>query len=555
MPIFGKIFEKVIFNQIYSFLLEEKLLNQNQSGFRPSDSCINQLLAIARDIFEACDVNPSLEVMSVFLDITKAFDKVWREGLLYKLKSMGISGELYDFLENYLSDRFQRVVLNGQTSSWRPVLAGVPQGLILGPLLFLVYINDLPDGLKSNAKLFADDTSLFTIVKDKNESANILNGDLQLISSWAYKWKMLFNPDRKKPAQEVLFSRKTRIENHPTISLNNIPVERTTFQKDLGLILDEKLNFKQRVDSAISKVNKGTSVIRKLRHTLPRNSLITIYKVFLRPLIDYIDIIYDQPNDDSFCEKLESIQYKAALAITGAIQGTSRDRIYAELGLESLKDRRWYKRLSCMFKIMNEQAPKYLINLIPKCNPIIRTRNNHKPIFHCRTDYFKYSLFPSTLRDWFDLDENIRNSESISIFKNRLLTFIRPAQNSIFNIFYPTGLKLLTRSRLEFTHLNEHRFRHNFENCVNPLCSCSLNTENTEHYLLHCHHFTHHRINLMNSVNSVIDDFESFSDIDKKDILLYGDPRLDNNKNKIILEATLNYIKVSERFSGSLFEE
>ena len=118
---------------------------------------------------------------------------------------MGISGELYDLLENYLSGRFQRVVLNGQTSSWRPILAGVPQGSILGPLLFLVYINDLPDGLKSNAKLFADDTFLFTLVKDKNESANILNGDLQLISSWAYKWKMLFNPDPKQPAQEVLF--------------------------------------------------------------------------------------------------------------------------------------------------------------------------------------------------------------------------------------------------------------------------------------------------------------------------------------------------------------
>ena len=208
-----------------------------------------------------------------------------------------------------------------------------------------------------------------------------------------------------------------------------------------------------------------------------------------------------------------------------------------------------------MFKIMNEQTPNYLINLIPKCNPIIRRRNNHKPIFHCRTDCFKYSFFPSTLRDWFDIDENIRNSEPISIFKNRLLTFIRPAQKSIFNIFDPIGLKLLTRLRLEFTHLNEPRFRHNFENYVNPLCSCSLSTENTEHYLLHCHHFTHHRINLMNSVNSILDDFESFSDIDKKGILLYGDPRLDNNKNKIILEATLNYIKVSERFSGFLFVE
>ena len=231
---------------------------------------------------------------------------------------MGISGELYNLLESYLSGGFQRVLLNGQSSSWKPVLAGVPQGSsrllkvpqgssILGPLLFLVYINDLPNGLKSNAKLFADDISLFTIVKDRNVSANILNNDLQLISQWAYKCKMLFNPDPKKPAQEVLFSRKKQIQNHPTISLNNVQVERTTYQKHLGVILDEKLNFKEHVDSTISKVNKGISLIKKLGHSLPRKSLVTIYKVFLRPLIDYGDIIYNQPNNESFSEKLESI--------------------------------------------------------------------------------------------------------------------------------------------------------------------------------------------------------------------------------------------------------
>ena len=158
------------------------------------------------------------------------------------------------------------------------------------------------------SKLFADNTSLFTVVKDKNESGNILNNDLQSISRWAYKWKMLFNPDPKKPAHEVLFSRKNQIQNHPVISLNNIQVERSSHQKHLGLILDEKLNFKEHINSAISKVNKGISVLKKLRHTLPRKSLITIYKSFLRPLVDYGDIIYDQSNNESFCEKLESIQ-------------------------------------------------------------------------------------------------------------------------------------------------------------------------------------------------------------------------------------------------------
>ena len=113
---------------------------------------------------------------------------------------MAISGELYNLLGNYLSDRSQRVILNGQTSSWRPVIAGVRQGSILGPLLFLVCINDLPNELKSSVKPFADDTSLFTIVKDKNESANTLKNDLLLISKWTYNWKMLFNPDPSKPA-------------------------------------------------------------------------------------------------------------------------------------------------------------------------------------------------------------------------------------------------------------------------------------------------------------------------------------------------------------------
>ena len=193
-------FEKIIFNKIYSFLLEEQRLNPNQSGFRPSDSSVNQLLATTHEIFEAFDCNPPLEVRSVFLDISKAFDKVWHKGLLYKLKSLGISGELYSLLENYLS---------GRTSSWRLVLAGVPQGSIMGPLLFLIYTNDLPSELQSNVKLFADDTSLFTVVKDKNESVNILNNDLQSISTWAYNWKMLFNPDSSKPAQEsAIFKKK-----------------------------------------------------------------------------------------------------------------------------------------------------------------------------------------------------------------------------------------------------------------------------------------------------------------------------------------------------------
>ena len=143
-----------------------------------------------------------------------------------------------------------------------------------------------------------------------------------------------------KLAQEVLFSRKKKTPNHPNISRNNIQVERVSHQKHRGIILDEKLNFKEHIDSTILKVNRGIAVFKKLRYSLPWKSLITVYKALLRLLLDYGDIIYDQTHGESVCEKCESVQCRVALAITGAIQGTSREKIYQELGLETLRARR-----------------------------------------------------------------------------------------------------------------------------------------------------------------------------------------------------------------------
>ena len=147
---------------MFEFLSENELISHNQSGFKPGDSCIDQLLCITHDIYQSLDGGP--QARGVFLDISKAFDKVWHEGLLFKLKQNGISGNLLNVITNFLCQRKQRVVLNGQHSSWTNIEAGVPQGSILGPLFFLIYINDLSDGLTSNPKLFAGDTSLFSVI-------------------------------------------------------------------------------------------------------------------------------------------------------------------------------------------------------------------------------------------------------------------------------------------------------------------------------------------------------------------------------------------------------
>ena len=158
----------------------------------------------------------------------------------------------------------------------------VPQGSILRPLLFFIYVNDLPDNLFSNTKLFADDTSLFSTVTDPNVTANQINNDTR-----AYQWKMNFNPDTSKQAQEVLFSRKVKVTAHPQLVSNNNPVHETATQKHLGMFLEFKLNFQEHFENMLNKVNKTIGLLRKLQNTLPRPSLLTIYKSFIRPHLDY----------------------------------------------------------------------------------------------------------------------------------------------------------------------------------------------------------------------------------------------------------------------------
>ena len=163
LPVFGKLLEKLLFDSIYNHLCANGLLIAHQSGFRSGDSTINQLLSISHEIYTVFEETPSRETRAVFLDFSKAFDKVWHEGLRYKLECNGIAGNLLHLIQNFLSNRKQRVLLNGKNSEWKEISAGVSQGSVLGPLLFLVYINDLVVNVRCDIKLFADDTSLFRL--------------------------------------------------------------------------------------------------------------------------------------------------------------------------------------------------------------------------------------------------------------------------------------------------------------------------------------------------------------------------------------------------------
>ena len=254
LPIFGNILEKLVYDSLYSHLVSCNFLNPNQSGFRPGDSTVNQLISITHTIFEAFDCNPPLDVRSVYLDISKAFDRVLQDGLIHKLKRCSVSGQLLSFIQSFL--RWSVVtLLNGQCSKLGDILAGVPQGSILGPLFFLVYKNDLTAGLKCNVKLFADDTSLFAVTGEPNEATDHMNHSLQLIGQWADYWRMTFNPDPQKQAVELLFSRKRNEIDHPMLFFNNIPVEKVNEHKHRSIILDSKLSFSSQIKAVIAKTS------------------------------------------------------------------------------------------------------------------------------------------------------------------------------------------------------------------------------------------------------------------------------------------------------------
>ena len=557
LPICGKIFEKCIYNSLYSYLESNNILSKSQSGFRKGDSCISQLLAITHEIYSNFDAYPSLETRGVFLDISKAFDKVWHEGLLYKLKSYGISGPLLILIKSFLANRFQRVVLNGQSSCWKEILAGVPQGSILGPLLFLIFINDIPEGIQSNIKIFADDTSIFSVMKNSISASATLNEDLLLISKWAYSWKMSFNPDPSKQATEIVFSKKQSNIQLPALIFNNNILKPSDSHKHLGLILDKKLNFKNHLSEKISKANKGLGVIKRLYKFLPRASLVNIYRAFVRPNLDYGDIIYNNSSNATFSQMIESVQYNAALAITGAIRGTSREKLYQELGFESLHDRRWFRKLCFYYKIRHNMCPLYLTELLPimktHCHSL---RTNRPPIVpNFRTERFKSTFFPSCSFNWNQLGTNIQNSSSLEIFKRALLTFIRPKPAEVYKIHHPKGLKLLTRLRLGLSHLREHKFRHNFNDTIDPFCLCGTNSfETSEHYFLHCPTYAHLRLKLFDNLrnNNILLLPLVKSNIIQ--ILLYGSNNYIPSINKLILSVVIDFIIQSKRFNDPLIQ-
>ncbi|MCG8113681.1 MAG: reverse transcriptase domain-containing protein [Candidatus Thiodiazotropha taylori] len=530
----SKLFERTVFKHLYNHLHTNNLLSSFQSGFIPGDSTVNQLTYLYHTFCEALDSGK--EVRAVFCDISKAFDRVWHAGLLYKLEAAGVTENVLKWFENYLSDRRQCVVLPGTSSEWVYIRAGVPQGSILGPLLFLLFINDIVTDIASSVRLFADDTSLFIIVDNPINAAACLNSDLDKITRWAAQWLVTFNPDK---TEALLISRKRNQLQHPPLFMQNVQIQEVNSHKHLGIFLANDCNWHQHINFIKEKAWFRINIMRKLKFKLDRKSLETIYISFIRPLLEYGDNIWDNCTQ-SEKDDLEKIQNEAARIATGATKLVSLNNLYKEICWESLQKRRRDHKLTLFYKMNHSLAPEYLSSLIPQqvsniSRYNLRNSGNIQTI-RAKTSQYHNSFLPSVLRDWNNLPPEAKQKSSLDSFKH----FLKKDKKRVPEQYYFGNRKaqiLHTRLRTGCSSLNLDLFIKNITD--SPLCICG-SIEDAQHFFFHCRLYLRHRDALLN--------FIRIHQTPTLDIILHGDTSLSLETNQRIFAYVHKYIIDSRRF-------
>lgn len=322
--------------------------------------------------------------------ISKAFDRVWHKGLIKKIKAYGISGNLLRWLENYISGRSQKVLIKNCSSNSGNIKGGVPQGSVLGPLLFLLYINDIADDAVSLSRLFADDTSLSYSSKNINEIEMHLNSDLQKIHCWSEKWLVKFNP---KKTEYVLFSTK-HVLDKPNIMFNNEIVECVENHKHLGVTFTSNCKWSCHIQNILKSASNQLSMLRKFKFTLSRQNLEKIYFTYIIPLLEYACELWDGCSEYDF-NKIEQIQYEAARIVSGLPKFASIESLYFETGWEPLNSRRRRRKLNMFYKIHNRNCPSYLQDCLMPFSRGDDTRNLRNNTDY-RTPYTRLQLYSNS---------------------------------------------------------------------------------------------------------------------------------------------------------------
>ena len=472
---------------------------------------------------------------------------MWHNGLLAKLNQIGVEGTFLNTIGSYLTGRQQIVVVDGIKSDKLEVKAGVPQGSRLGPLLFIIYMNDIVENIESDVLIFADDTSLMACGSDPAETAEQLNRDLAKIEVWARKWKVLFNAKKSK---DIIFSNKY-LNNSPPLKFGGTFIDRVNTHKHLGIHLTSSLDWSTQVHEVCLKANKKLSILRSVK-LLSRQTLDLLYKLTVRSVVDYALPVYYKSLRVTELARLEKLQYKASKIVTGAYHSTSKDKLNSELGWETIKDRGDLLSLNIFHKIHRHETRPLIRSCMPKLDiertQITRSKGGYIP-FKNRGKTFNTSFFPNTVKLWNALPKSLQYKECVD-FKLDLKQRIKPPKYKHFAKGTKLGNQLLTKIRVGRSCLNQHKFTIGLSE--SPECLCHAKTESPEHYFIDCFLYSLERRILFDLIEHYVPFFKTLNKSKKLDLILRG-VNLEKEEfistNITITKAVQNYILSTKRFA------
>ena len=411
-----KICEKVIKDRWNKHLEENKLVSERQFGFRKGRSCVTNLLSYYSRVIDAVQERDGW-VDSVYLDLRKAFDKVPHRRLLWKLENMGgVTGKLLTWMENYLQGREMRTVVRDVKSSWKEVTSGVPQGSVLAPLMFLVYINDLGNGLKSYISLFADDAKIMKEIKTLKDCED-LQKDLDKVHDWSLLWEMEFNTRKC----HVLEMGKSKNRPTRTYRIGRETITKSADEKDLGVTIQDSLSPEKHINRIFGNTYSMLVNIRVAFTYMDKEMMRKIISTLVRPKLEYAAIVWS-PHLKKHVIKLERIQ-RAATRMVPELANLQYEERLKELNLPTLEERRERGDLITLYKLVNQVEEVDRDDLVLRVDGRQQSTRGHscklkKP--RCRSDVKKFSFPARSIDIWNQLQGEVIEARRVSSFKEKL---------------------------------------------------------------------------------------------------------------------------------------
>ena len=441
LPVFSKILERIVYNRLFNYLVKHSILHPSQYGFQINLSTELAILEVQDRILNILDSGDCC--VGIFMDLSKAFDTLDHDILLSKLRNYGVRGVALDWFRNYLSNRTQYVSINGTDSGLLPIECGVPQGSILGPLLFLVYINDLPNACNATTILFADDTNAIYVGKSYTQLINLINSDLLNISNWFKRNKMALNESKTK---FIIFHKKHNKppDNFP-ITLNGVNLERVHTTKFLGVLINENLDWSAHANHVCNKISRSTAILAKLKHYLPKYVLLTIYTSLCISHISYALTVWGG-SPKNVMNRLRVLQKKGIRHVCNAKYNSHTEPLFRRCKVLNIDD--LYK-LSCV-KLMYKKNKGIIHN------------------YHASKLSTNFETFNTTTRQTHDIVISKHPRRHTRLYKMNSLNYkIGIPWNALPFHIKEASVRVRSTRTVKFLYLSKYRWEYK---CKNKHC-------------------------------------------------------------------------------------